>query len=1275
MEQERDLTGKLGEDATNLHAEILAAMQDGVWATDSDDRIVFFSKAMETIAGVIASDVLGLSIREDFLPETTGQFLPFYEKARNELMPVEYEVPVRTPGGRETVQAGRLCPRVQSGVFAGMICTIRDVTARVRADEALKQSEERRRAQYTKTPAMLHSIDAQGRLLSVSDYWLEKMGYEKDEVIGRASTEFLSDESRERALQTVIPEFFKTGVVRDVPYEFVTKSGEILHVLLSASVERDASGNIVRSLAAINDVTDRTKAEDDLRRSQRLFRELVDASPLAVYETDADGDCTYVNPKWCELSGLSSEEAMGRGWINAIHPEDRDMVSAQWYESANRRESWALEYRFVDREGRESWVFATTFVTRDALGRVSGYVGANADITTNKIAALELERSEALLRAIAANYPDSYVSIIESDMTAGFTSGQEFSKQNLDPNQFVGASLEEIFGDHASTVREYYERTFAGEEQTFELFVNGQHQRYRSVPLVAEDGTIQRILAVAQNVTEQKLVEESLRENRAFNESLLNASPDLIYIYDLGKRANVYSNEGITSVLGYSVEAVQRMGDSVLPSLMHPDDFATYLATILPHYDSAADGELVEHEYRMKHKDGTWRWLHSKESVYRRKPDGRPQQIFGVVSDVTDRVLAEEAVRESEEKYRLLFENMIDGFALHEVVFDTEGLPADYVYLEVNSAFEKITGLHRDETIGRRVSEVIPGIESDSADWIGRYGEIAVTGQKQRFEQYSHALDRWYSVLAFSPKRGQFATIFEDITERRRAERRFELVSKVSTDLIYEWTVGSDHLEWYGPLDETLGYEPGEIPRTISGWVSLIHPEDQERLKDAVERHRVSTEPILEEYRIRHKQGKWMYWVDRGHPVLDAQGKPTMWIGGCIDVTERKESEAALRASEERFRSITAQMSDMIFLTDDTGELLYVSPASEAIFGLEPEEMQGQSFVTFLSPEDIPRAMAVFQNAIDSGVPSTAIELRMTRCDGSTFDGELTGRRFEQNGQLGTIGVIRDITERKRVQREKLMVEAQLRQAQKLESIGTLASGVAHEVNNPLMGMINYAELIKDRVESDERALEYSRAIIGEGNRIATIVRNLLAFARQDEAVSSPAHVSDIVSSALSLLHASLRRHQIQVDLQVSSALPAVRCRSQQIQQVIVNLITNAQGALNSRYPEYDENKILSIRADVFDDDNESWLRVSIEDHGNGIPEELQERVFDPFFTSKSRDQGTGLGLSVSHGIIKDHGGRLTFETREGEFTRFFVDLPLREDALSACAAKDLQDA
>ena len=267
--------------------------------------------------------------------------------------------------------------------------------------------------------------------------------------------------------------------------------------------------------------------------------------------------------------------------------------------------------------------------------------------------------------------------------------------------------------------------------------------------------------------------------------------------------------------------------------------------------------------------------------------------------------------------------------------------------------------------------------------------------------------------------------------------------------------------------------------------------------------------------------------------------------------------------------------------------------------------------------------------------------------------------RNEDGGIVESRSMVMDITARRQADQERLVVEAQLRQSQKLESVGTLASGVAHELNNPLTGVINYAQLIHDRVE-DATTRDYAAGIVEEGERMAKIVRQLLSFAWQETERHSLVDLRDIVDEALSLIEAVLQKDQIRVEVDIPSDLPRTRCRSQQIQHVLMNLLTNARDALNSRYPEQDEDKIVRITAELAEDG--AWVRTTVEDHGAGISAELLGRVFDPFFTTKLRGRGTGIGLTISHRIVRDHGGRLAVDSEPGVCTRFIMDLPVDAD-------------
>ena len=240
---------------------------------------------------------------------------------------------------------------------------------------------------------------------------------------------------------------------------------------------------------------------------------------------------------------------------------------------------------------------------------------------------------------------------------------------------------------------------------------------------------------------------------------------------------------------------------------------------------------------------------------------------------------------------------------------------------------------------------------------------------------------------------------------------------------------------------------------------------------------------------------------------------------------------------------------------------------------------------------------------------------------------------------------------------ERNRMQAQMVQSQRLEAIGTLASGVAHEINNPLNIVMNFAQLILDEEGTQDVARGFATTIVAESQRMARIVRDLLAFSRNDREAHSPADVATLVSGTVSLLRAVLRRDQIELELLIPAGLPMVRCRSQQIQQVVMNLLTNARDALNARFPGTSPDKLIRVLVDPFTRAGEAWVRLTVEDRGAGVPSEVAERLFDPFVTTKPKAQGTGLGLSISYGIVKDHGGELWFESEAGVGTRFHLEL------------------
>jgi PAS domain S-box-containing protein len=372
----------------------------------------------------------------------------------------------------------------------------------------------------------------------------------------------------------------------------------------------------------------------------------------------------------------------------------------------------------------------------------------------------------------------------------------------------------------------------------------------------------------------------------------------------------------------------------------------------------------------------------------------------------------------------------------------------------------------------------------------------------------------------------------------------------------------------------------------------------------------------------------------------------------------------ALMESEARFRGILEAAENISFIMTDLAgteaHILEFSPGAERIFGYSRKEVIGKPVAMLHLSEDVARFPDVIE-AMKQQKKGFTGESTMVRKSGEIFPALFTTCPFcdAQGNMTASLGVSIDITEKK-------TLEAEAIRSSHLASLGKLAGGVAHEINNPINGIMNYAQLISDRLDKESPLVEFAGEIIHETNRVTTIVRNLLTFARQEKQTHSPARIGDIIEQTLSLIRTVFRHDQITLEINVPHDLPKIKCQSQQIQQVLMNLMTNARDALNERYPEYDPDKKLSITSqkvsiifDMFEKEEQEWIRTTVEDHGSGIDPDIIERMFDPFFTTKPRKIGTGLGLSITYGIVQDHQGKLHVESEPGQYTRFHLDLPV----------------
>lgn len=372
---------------------------------------------------------------------------------------------------------------------------------------------------------------------------------------------------------------------------------------------------------------------------------------------------------------------------------------------------------------------------------------------------------------------------------------------------------------------------------------------------------------------------------------------------------------------------------------------------------------------------------------------------------------------------------------------------------------------------------------------------------------------------------------------------------------------------------------------------------------------------------------------------------------------DRDEDRAKLLFTEEKYRNLFNNYHTIMLIIDPSnGSIIDANPAAVQFYGWTYEQMLKMNMMEInnLSQPEIQSRLKLAKSN-----QSNRFELNHQKADGSMTAVEIFSGPIQIDGQPYLYSIITDVSEKKRLAEAAKEMEQKIHQQQRLESIGTLAGGVAHEINNPINGIMNFAQLIKeDSVEESDIYL-YSDMIIRESDRISNIVRNLLQFSRYEKVIHSYSDVSDIINKTLSLVNVTFKKDQISIHLKMADDIPKIRCRSQQIQQVFMNLLTNARDALNDKYPEYDENKKIEVNVYAMELEDNDWIVIRVKDYGNGIHPSVINRIYEPFFSTKPKDKGTGLGLSISFGIVKDHHGKLEVESDPGEYTCFYMKLPV----------------
>lgn len=493
-------------------------------------------------------------------------------------------------------------------------------------------------------------------------------------------------------------------------------------------------------------------------------------------------------------------------------------------------------------------------------------------------------------------------------------------------------------------------------------------------------------------------------------------------------------------------------------------------------------------------------------------------------------------------------------------------------------------------------------------------------------------------------------------TEQRlsASEGRYRLVAELTDKLIYDLDVETGKITWAGRIDAITGYTMEEFQAVdLKRWEEMIHPDDQAEATTLLDACMKTGSRYRVEYRFRTKDGGYVYMDDDGIFLRDAHGRMTRMLGTMTNIDERKRAEAALRESEQRYRELYTKTPVMMHSVDREGRILAASQRWLEVMGYSEWEILGRRSIDFLTPESREHAVNVVLPDFYRTKQTSHVEYRMVKKNGEVIDVLLSAiAELDGDGRISkSLAVITDVTERKKL-------EQGLIRAQKTESLGRVAGGIAHDMNNMLAVILPTAEMLLDAASDPAQVRKFGEVIRVAAKRAADIVKQLLVFARQAPISKSPMFLNDLIRETHKLL-TRLLGAQITVLLDLDKETPVIDADATQIQQILINLCVNARDAMN------DSGTITIVtRVRELDAGNAHGIEpgrcaaLLVEDTGCGIPKDILPHVFEPFYSTKELGKGTGLGLAVVKTIVTTHGGFVDIRSQIGKGTTFEIGFP-----------------
>jgi PAS domain S-box-containing protein len=1093
--------------------------------------------------------------------------------------------------------------------------------------EPLPVTDERYQDLYDSAPIAYFSVGTDGRINKANTAAIKLLGYSQEELKRMEVLELYSDESKEKA-EKLFEKFTRGSGWTNEEMVYRRKDGQKIYGLLSTSPNLDENGQVLSGRSVVVDITGNKRMEEALRDNEARFRQLFEymSSGVAIYEAIDDGnDFVFkdFNRAAERIENISRDALIGKR-VTEIFPGVKEFglleVFQRVWQTGVPEHLPVSEYRDERITGwRENYVYKLPS---------EEIITIYDDITERKKAEQALADEIARRRIFVEQSRDGIV-VLDQDGHV-YEANHSFA-------EMLGYSDEEVLG--LSVLDWEYMNP---PEQTLEMLRTADDSgSYFETRHRRKDGSTYDVEISANAVTfsgqrlifcicrdssgrirakEELTLRAQLLDNASDGICLIDSEGEYVYVNDMYCRAHGYTKE---ELIGTNIRRMDRNAT---------DEWIVWLKNELQQKG------VVVFESTHRHKDGSELFLEVRS---RDIETGGVIYNLSIERDITERKHAEESLRESENFNARLLESSPNPIIV---------INPDSSIRYVNPSMEQLTGYSFEELIGTKAP--FPYWNKDEIETATRrLQEDMIFGVKGHEVQFVRKNGEKFRVSITNTPIGTLnkleylVSTWVDITEQKEMEELYSTVVNNTPSGIYIYQ--DDKFQFTNPQFQRLtGYSAEELNEIKS--YEIVHPEDREMVRKSAVNMMKGKLKTPYEFRVINSSGETR-WAIETVTSINYKGKRAT-LGNFMDNTELKQMEAAARESEEKFSQVFyANPNPMTIVAPDTGFINDVNKAFEELTGFTREECLGNTITglgLWISREERREFITVLEER--DGIQNFETKMRIS--SGEIRDVLLSIETIMISGEPYKVISTDDITERKKMQENLIVTD-------RLASVGELATGIAHELNNPLTSVIGFSDLLMERDDLPRDIRDDVSIINKESVRASQVARHLLTFARKHPDEKKAVNINEVLLLVMELRAYEQKVSNIKVVYHLEQNIPPVLANDFQLQQVFVNIIINAEHFM---IEAHEKGTLVITTAHT-----ENTVRITITDDGPGIPPDYLTRIFDPFFTTKEIGKGTGLGLSICYGIITEHEGRIWAENKAGEGATFIIELPVYKNTLS----------